>query len=242
MGFDLGNVLGSIANVATQALETVAPMALATVFPPAALMGPLSNIATNLLTQGLGQAIGQVGQQCGMASFVMKEAQQLLQGIASKLQQPADPACTQHVNDKAGGAIKDLVDQIVDSFKDLLQNYKEKNAGNCGGKGGKGGAGGAAGGGAIGFRELAKILADLEQKEAKNVQAAVQKASDALGVAKSSGTSDADNQKNADIQANQFQAMEESKAEAQIFQALSSAISEVMKNFGGSLQTAARGG
>lgn len=30
-------------------------------------------------------------------------------------------------------------------------------------------------------------------------------------------------------------------AEAQIFQALSSAISEVMKNFGGALQTAARG-
>jgi len=40
----------------------------------------------------------------------------------------------------------------------------------------------------------------------------------------------------------QFEAMEESKAEAQIFQALSSAISEVMKNFGGALNTAARGG
>ena len=34
----------------------------------------------------------------------------------------------------------------------------------------------------------------------------------------------------------------EAKAEAQIFQALSSAISEVMKNFGGALNTAARGG
>jgi hypothetical protein len=32
------------------------------------------------------------------------------------------------------------------------------------------------------------------------------------------------------------------KAEAQIFQTLSSAISEVMKNFGGALNTAARGG
>jgi hypothetical protein len=32
------------------------------------------------------------------------------------------------------------------------------------------------------------------------------------------------------------------KAEAQIFQALSSAISEVMKNFGSALNTAARGG
>ena len=34
----------------------------------------------------------------------------------------------------------------------------------------------------------------------------------------------------------------EAKAEAQIFQALASAISEVMKNFGGTLQTAIRGG
>jgi bacteriocin-like protein len=37
-------------------------------------------------------------------------------------------------------------------------------------------------------------------------------------------------------------AVDEAKAEAQIFQALSSAISEVMKNFGGALNTAARGG
>jgi len=35
---------------------------------------------------------------------------------------------------------------------------------------------------------------------------------------------------------------EDLKAEVQIFQALSSAISEVMKNFGGALNTAARGG
>jgi len=34
----------------------------------------------------------------------------------------------------------------------------------------------------------------------------------------------------------------EAKAEAQIFQALSSAVSEVMKNFGGALNTTARGG
>ena len=31
-------------------------------------------------------------------------------------------------------------------------------------------------------------------------------------------------------------------AESQIFQAVASAVSEVMKNFGGALQTAARGG
>ena len=37
-------------------------------------------------------------------------------------------------------------------------------------------------------------------------------------------------------------AMETLKADAQIFQALSSAVSQVLKNFGGALQTAARGG
>lgn len=234
--------LDSIVSVAKSAIETVAPMALAAVFPPAAMLPGLSNLATDLLTQGLGQALNQVGQQCGVASFVMKEAQQLLQGIASKLQQPSDPECTQHVNDKAGGIVKDLVDQIINDFKDALQNYKNEEKGKCGGKGGKpgaGGAGGAGNGGTIGFRELAEILASLEQKEAQNVANSAKKAGDALGVAKSGAKGD--EQKDADIAADQFRAMEANKAEAQIFQALSSAISEVMKNFGGALQTAARG-
>ena len=234
--------LDSIVSVATKAIETVAPMALGAIFPPAAMLGPLSNLATNMLTQGLGQVIGQVGQQCGIASFVMKEAQQLLQGIASKLQQPADPECTQHVGDKAGGVVKDLIDQIMSDFKDALQNYKnEQTQKGCGGKGGKGGAGGAGStSGTIGFRELAEILASLEQKEAQNVANSAKKAGDALGVAKSGAKGD--EQKDADIAADQFRAMEANKAEAQIFQALSSAISEVMKNFGGALNTAARGG
>ena len=37
-------------------------------------------------------------------------------------------------------------------------------------------------------------------------------------------------------------AVNEVKAEAQILQTLASAVSEVMKNFGGALNTAARGG
>jgi len=231
-----------IVGVAKSVVETVAPMALAAVFPPAAMLGPLSNLATSMLTQGLSQAIGQIGQQCGIASFVMKEAQQLLQGLASKLMQPADSGCADHVADKAGGIVKDLVDQIINDFKDALQNYKNEKTqkGECGGKGGKGGAGGAGSStGTIGFRELAEILASLEQKEAQNVANSAKKAGDALGVAKSGAKGD--EQKDADIAADQFRAMEANKAEAQIFQALSSAISEVMKNFGGALQTAARG-
>jgi len=228
--FDLGKIVSSV-------VQTVAPMALSAIFPPAAMLGPLSNLATGLLGDALGSAIGQLGKQCGMPNFIMKEAQDLLGKVVSQLLKPVDPQCMDHVADKAGGAVKDLVSSIISDFKDAFQNYlndasKKGEGKGCGKGGSAGGAGGAGGGGAIGFRELAAILAELEQKQAKNVQNAVQKASDALGVDSS--------QQGAEQQ--QFQAMEESKAEAQIFQALSSAISEVMKNFGGALNTAARGG
>ena len=234
-----------IVSTVSKVAEVVAPMALSAIFPPAALLGPLSNMATSMLGQGLSDVLGQLGKAGDLPNFVAKEAQNLLGGVVSQLMKAVDPECMQHVADKAGGAIGDLVQNILNDFKDALQNYKNEHAGKggCGGKGGAGGTGGAGGassGGAIGFRELAAILAELEGKEAKNVQNAVQKASDALGVAKSGKPEDA--QKDADIGANQFKAMEESKAEAQIFQALSSAISEVMKNFGSSLNTAARGG
>jgi hypothetical protein len=198
-----------------------------------------------MLGGGLSDLLGQLGRG-ELKTFVAKEAQNLLGGVVSQLMKAVDPECMQHVADKAGGAIGDLVQNILNDFKDALQNYKNDHAGKggCGGKGGAGGAGGTSGtggassGGTIGFRELAAILAELEGKEAKNVQNAVQKASDALGVAKSGKPEDA--QKDADIGAQQFQAMEQSKAEAQIFSALSSAINEVMKKFGEALGSSAR--
>jgi hypothetical protein len=225
-----------IGNIVSKAVEIAAPIALATVFPPAAMMPGLSNLATSMLGNALGGAIGDLGKQCGMPNFVMKEAQDLLGKVVQSLLQPVDRDCAEHVREKAGGVVGDLVSKIMDDFKDAFQNYLgEQNKNGCGKGAGKGGAAG----GSIGFRELAALLAELEGKQAKNVQNAVQKASDALGVAKSGKPEDA--QKDADIGADQFKAMEESKAEAQIFQALSSAISEVMKNFGGALNTAARG-
>ncbi|HEU5295017.1 MAG TPA: hypothetical protein VFU71_09515 [Burkholderiaceae bacterium] len=221
--------LDSIVGVAKSVVETVAPVALSAIFPPAAMLGPLSNLATSMLGSALGGAIGELGQQCGMPNFVMKQAQSLLQDIVSKLLKPVDPQCMDHVADKAGRAIGDLVSNMISDFKDAFQNYL--NDSNKKGEG-KGGTGKAAGGGAVGFRELAQILAELEQKQAKNVQDASKKAADALGIDKS----------DKGAEQKQFEAMEGLKAEAQIFQALSSAISEVMKNFGGALNTAARGG
>jgi len=221
----IGDIVGAVGNVAFQS-------AIDTVCPEAEMLPALSNLATSALGGALGQSIGELGQQCGMPNFVINGAKSAVSQVVSQLQQAVDPSSLDQVAQQAGPAVTDLVSSIIGDFKDTFQNYlNESNAdGKGGGKGGS--AGGAGGGGAIGFRELAAILAELEQKQAKNVQNAVQKASDALGVDSS--------QQGAEQQ--QFQAMEESKAEAQIFQALSSAISEVMKNFGGALNTAARGG
>jgi hypothetical protein len=238
--------LSDIGSIVSKAVEIAAPIALATVFPPAAMLPGLSNLATSMLGNALGGAIGELGKQCGMPNFVMKEAMDLLGKVVSQLLKPVDPECMDHVANKAGGAIKDMVEEILSEFKDALQNYKSEEGkkgngkGGCGKGEGAGGAGGASGGGGIGFRELAAILADLEAKQAKNCANAAQKAADALGVAKSGQKGD--EQKDADIAANQFKAMEDNKVEAQIFQAVASAVSEVMKNFGGALNTAARGG
>jgi hypothetical protein len=229
-----------IGNLVSKAVEIAAPIALAAVFPPAAMMPGLANLATSMLGNALGGAIGDLGKQCGMPNFVMKEAQELLGKVVSQLLKPVDADCAQHVQDKCGGAIKDMVEDILSQFKDALENYKQDKGGKGCGKGEGAGKGGAAGGGAIGFRELAAILAELEQKQAQNCAKAAQNAADALGVAKSGQKGD--EQKDADIAANQFKAMEDNKVEAQIFQAVASAVSEVMKNFGGALNTAARGG
>ena len=241
----IGDIVGTVANVAVHA-------AIDTVCPEAEMLPALSNLATSTLGGALGDAIGQVGQQCGMPNFVINGAKDALSQVVSQLQQPVDPGSLDQVAGQAGDAVNDLVNNIINDFKDALQNYKNEQAqkGQCGGKGGANGVNGANGvsgtsgaGGAssapIGFRELAELLAGLEQKEAQNVAQSAQKAGDALGVAKSGAKGD--EQKDANIEADQFRAMEANKAEAQIFQALSSAISEVMKNFGGALQTAARG-
>ena len=223
----IGDIVGAVGNVAFQS-------AIDTVCPEAEMLPALSNLATSALGGALGQTIGEVGQQCGMPNFVINGAKSAVSQVVSQLQQAVDPSSLDQVAQQAGPAVTDLVSSIIGDFKDTFQNYLNDSKSNADGKGGgKGGsAGGAGGGGAIGFRELAAILAELEQKQAKNVQNAVQKASEALGVDKS----------DKGAEQKQFEAMEESKAEAQIFQALSSAISEVMKNFGGALNTAARGG
>jgi hypothetical protein len=221
--------LSDIGNIVSKAVEIVAPIALASVFPPAALMPGVGNMVASMVGQGLSDAIGQLGKQGGLPSFVANKAQDLLGKIVSQLLQPVDKGCADHVHDKCGGAFGGLVERMLKDFKDAFSNYQNEQAKN--GKGcGKGGSTGGAGGNApIGFRELAQILAQLEEKQAKNVRTAVQDASKALGIDK----------KEDGAEAKQFEALEASKAEAQLMQMVTSMVSEVLSKFGQGLNTAA---
>ena len=246
MSFDLGGIVGGL-------VKQVLPMAIEAVFPEAALVPGLTNMISDMVGDQLGKAIDGAMQQSGSPAFQIKDVLNMLKQAAQGAHQPCDPGFGDDIKKQFGGIAQGMVDNLIKDFTDALQNYKN-DAKNCehGGKGGKGGSAGGAGGagssGPVTFRDLAAALGQLEQDEAKRVKDKVQAASDALGQADQAGTgkdgavTQGDNDKNAQNKQDQFKAMEESKAEAQIFQTLSSAISEVMKNFGGALQTAARGG
>jgi len=221
--------LSGLTDIVSKAVEIVAPIALATVFPPAALMPGVSNMVSSLVGQGLSDVIGQLGKQGSLPSFVMNKAQDLIGKIVSQLQQPVDQDCADHVQDKCGNAFGNLVEQMMKDFKDAFSNYQNEQAKKGCGKGSTGGTGGTSGGGAVGFRELASLLAQLEEKQAKNVKTAVQDASKALGIDK----------KEEGAEAKQFEALEASKAEAQLMSMVSSMVSEVLSKVGQGLNTAA---
>jgi hypothetical protein len=230
--FGLDKIIQSVVQIA-------APIAMNAIFPGlGAALGPaIANMATEMLGSALNDAIGQLGKQGGMPNFLAGAAQDILKQVVQNLLQPVDKGCADHVRDKCGDSVKSLIDDLIKDFKNALGQYLDDASKKGQGKGGCGKPG-AGGSGPVGLRELAAILAELEQKQALNVKLAAQAAGDALGVAKKKD----DPTQNAQVEADQFKAMEANKAEAQIFQALTSAISEVMKNFGGALNTAARGG
>jgi hypothetical protein len=243
MSFDLGSIVGGLA-------KAVLPAVIDSVFPEAMLVPGLTNMISDMIGDQLGKAIDGAMQQSGSPGFQIKDVLDMLKQAVQGAHQPCDPGCGDEIKHQFGGIAQNMVDDLIKDFTDALKNYKNDSK-NCdhGGKGGKGGsAGGAGNSGPVTFRDLAAALGQLEQDEAKRVKDKVQAASDALGQADQAGTgkdgavTQGDNDKNAQNKQDQFKAMEESKAEAQIFQTLSSAISEVMKNFGGALQTAARGG
>jgi len=245
--FGLDNIIKSVVS---QAIDIAAPMVLNAICPGlGAVLGPVvAEVAKEAIGSALNDKLGEMGRDGTMPKFLAAAAQDILKQVLQSISNPCDKSHCDFVKDKCGSAINDMVEKMLKDFTSAITQYlddaskKGQGKGGCGKGGQAGGTGGTQGGGTVGLRELAQILADLEQKQALNVKLAAQKAGDALGVAKSTGKDDAAAKQNAQIEADQFRAMEENKAEAQIFQALSSAISEVMKNFGGALNTASRGG
>lgn len=222
--------LSGITDLVSKVVEVAAPIALAAIFPPAALIPAVSNLAASMVGQGLSDVIGQLGKQGSLPSFVMNKAQDLIGKVVSQLLHPVDKGCADQVHDKCGDAFGSLVDQMMKDFKDAFSNYQNEQAKKGCGKGGKSGSAEPTSGGAIGFRELALILAQLEEKQAKNVKTAVQDASKALGIDK----------KEEGAEAKQFEALEASKAEAQLMSMVSSMVSEVLSKVGQGLNTSAQ--
>ncbi len=229
----IGDIVGTVA-------KAVLPAVIDTIFPPAALFPGLVNMASNMFGDMLGKAVDGALQDLGAPKFLRDTVQDMIKQAVQGTHQQCDPAAQDHAQGAYGNIVKNTLDDIMGGLQEVINKWK----GEMGGKGGKGGAGSS---GPVTFRDLAKLLGQLEAKEAERVKQKVEAANEALSKPDVTGTGDngqltkEEQTQQAGIKASQFEAMEDSKAEAQIFQALSSAISEVMKNFGGSLQTAARG-
>ena len=235
MSFDLGSIVGGIA-------KAVVPMALEAICPESALIPGLNNMVANMVGDMLSSAVDQAMQQSGSPQFMINDALNLIKQATQQQQQPCDSGWQDQIQNKFGDLAKSIVGDFVSEF---LQKLK----GECGhGHGGKGGAGGAGGSsGPVTLRDLAKALGQLEEQEAKKVKDKVDKANAALQQGDTATTaSDSKetiqnaNNANAQNRSSQFEAMEDVKAESQIQQTLSSMVSEVIKNFGGSLQATGR--
>ena len=236
MSFDLGSIVGSIA-------KAVVPMALEAICPESALIPGLNNMVANMVGDALSQAVDSAMQQSGSPQFMINDALNLIKQAAQQQQQPCDNSWQDQISNQFGDMAKNTIGDFINDFLSKLKN----ECGHGHGHGGKGGAGGAGGsGGPVTLRDLAKALGQLEEQEAKKVKDKVDKANAALQQGDTAGTgqngamTQADNNATAKNKASQFEAMEDVKAESQIQQTLSSMVSEVIKNFGGSLQATGR--
>jgi hypothetical protein len=237
MSFDLGSIVGGIA-------KAVLPMAIEAVCPESALIPGLNNMVANMAGDMLSQAIDGAMQQSGSPSFMINDALNLVKQAVQHQQQPCDGGWQDQIKNQFGDLAHNMISDFVNQF---LQHLKDECGHGGKGHGGKGGAGGAGGSsGPVTLRDLAKALGQLEEQEAKKVKDKVDKANAALQQGDTAGTgqngalTQADNNANAQNKASQFEAMEDVKAESQIQQTLSSMVSEVIKNFGGSLQATGR--
>jgi hypothetical protein len=151
----VSNLVGTAASVATAAASFC--------FPPAAIATSLGNLVTQGIGQALGAAVQTLTQVAGMPKFIAGEVSDLIGKVLDKLLQPSDKGCDQQVRDSCGSKYDNFIEKFCGS---IVENAIEEM---------KGGKGGGKGGGSW-FEALAKALG-----KALDAQAAeVQKLSDAV--------------------------------------------------------------
>jgi hypothetical protein len=151
----VSNLVGTAASVATTAASFC--------FPPAAIATSLGNLVTQGIGQALGAAVQTLTQVAGMPKFIAGEVSDLIGKVLDKLLQPSDKGCDQQVRDCCGSKYDNFIEKFCGS---IVENAIEEM---------KGGKGGGKGGGSW-FEALAKALG-----KALDAQAAeVQKLSDAV--------------------------------------------------------------
>jgi hypothetical protein len=240
-----GGGLGAVLNVVSM------------VFPPAAL----ASSAVNLLTGGIGQAVGgamqQLTQSFGMPKFVGDMVKNLADQVLGGMQKPSDPACDAHVGGQPGiqdfmkNFIKDLCDKIIENTRKNLDN--DDGCGDAKGGKGKDGKGGAVSAGSW-LQAIAKSMGTISGDKAAKMVGLSQEMADL----NSEGGKLADAGKGIDkgdsqgISANQSQQQQnardfsikqsEFQAASQEFSILQNTFSNALKSIGEGLTTMGRKG
>jgi len=232
-----GNILGTVMNIASVA------------FPP---LGIATSVA-NMITQGVGQAVNQAAQQltqaAGMPKFLLDQIGGLVKDVIGQLTQPSNQGCDNHAQENFGGdigkMIQDLVKQITDGAKALMEQGKDGE--DCGTKGGgKGGKGGKSGGtppAGNWLVAMARAMGAAAGDHMKNMINLSNKINDLSAKGKGiDATTDAGKKEQADNAAETSAAQAEMQAEGQMYSMLQNAFSNTIKSIGEGLTTMARKG
>lgn len=225
----LGNILGSVANIG--GLQNVLGIA-SLVFPQAAI----ANAAINLITQGVGQAVNQAAQQlvkdCGMPKFLQDIIGDVVKDVLKNICKPQNPECEKACQDKAGGSLRDLIDDLTKSIVDNAKRIMEQGGDEKCEGGGKGGKKAGAGSWLV---AIARAMGEAAGAKAERLVELSNKINDLT----TKGGSQ-EEQAAAAKEASALQA--EFQAESQMFSMLQSAFSNAIKSIGEGMGQMARKG
>lgn len=211
--FGGGGILGAALNIGSM------------FFPPLAIANGLGNMLTNVIGGAVSGAIDAFQQQCGLPKFIANIAKEAISQLLPGMQQPCDPHCEQHLQDKCGDKFQDFGKSMLQDIlgSNAFQNYKSECEKN-------GGAGKSSGGGKSWFVALMQALGEVQNKQAAKVQALSKEVSDLLGAGNDSKGS----------QQAQFDKMEEFKAEAKLQEVFANVTKSIGDAIGNSIATVAR--